>query len=639
MRVNQIWRCEMRSDEHQILAALLDDVDKDDAGGPLAEDDIWSVYLIASGQIHDVPEPERSLRLRRLASSPDAVQLLADALTDADQLDALNEGLPPTSAAVDDETSDSTVTVAPKAVGEAPHQFPRSANEPRVEWTPVRARRWMALAAAVLIAFGLALALVQLTSGRRAAVVNGPGDNQGGSDDLKSGNRLPATTRDAAKVRRFGAAHLPLAKLPPKWDMPAKTVTLGGTKDAQKWKLASVIVTPVPGVSEFGSGAIVSADGLILTCYHVIETAVQTAAIKGQTAQVGVILATVEDGRVTQFNAANPAPATVVRVNRSRDLALIKLDKVPDSLKPLSILKVGAEPKELDEVYFVGSQGGGPAWSIRLGAVQNVFKFPHDESGQIVGMASGNKAPVALVDMNARMVSIGASAAPGDSGGPVINEAGQLVGVIDAIPTNETQGAVAWAISAVEVAKIMDAVPHAPEEVPVDIFIAGMANGEVAPETFSVVESAEHISAVGYGVAGVSFNEQRETAELKAVVTYVDLDRRNSKADGKGDAVLPAGLWGREDVGSFKFNVAIAERSDGAVLVGYTDDKQTLAEIRVDSDGDEKSDVVWRRQGDGTWKVDPSAKGIPRSNPRLEKERARFTALRDQVVRSVISAW
>lgn len=145
-----------------------------------------------------------------------------------------------------------------------------------------------------------------------------------------------------------------------------------------------------------GTGFAVSADGYILTNYHVISYAVE-----GDN-QTQVIL---RDG--------TRCPARVVGCEEYNDLAVLKIDR--DDLTPVSFgdsdtLQVG------DEVFAVGNPLGELDFSMTTGRVSAL--------GRLV---SSNENPVPI-----NMFQLDAAVNTGNSGGPVYNARGEVVGIVTA---------------------------------------------------------------------------------------------------------------------------------------------------------------------------------------------------------------
>ena len=145
-----------------------------------------------------------------------------------------------------------------------------------------------------------------------------------------------------------------------------------------------------------GSGFIVSEDGYILTNYHVIERAAQGGL------DVNVIL---RDG--TRYIAS------IVGYEQYNDVAVLKIDA--EGLTPVSFgnsasISVG------DLVYAVGNPLGELDFSMSTGHVSALDRaITSDESGIAINM-----------------FQIDAAVNSGNSGGPVYNAAGEVVGIVTA---------------------------------------------------------------------------------------------------------------------------------------------------------------------------------------------------------------
>ncbi len=165
------------------------------------------------------------------------------------------------------------------------------------------------------------------------------------------------------------------------------------------------ITTEVTGTNLFGmpvsgavtgSGFLISEDGYILTNYHVVEE-----ANKGKL-DVTVIL---HDG--TQYTAQ------IVAFEADNDVAVLKIDA--EGLKPAAIgdsdsLRVG------DTVYAVGNPLGELEFSMTTGHVSAKDRtITTDKSGETIAM-----------------FQIDAPVNSGNSGGPVYNAEGQVVGIVTA---------------------------------------------------------------------------------------------------------------------------------------------------------------------------------------------------------------
>jgi len=137
-----------------------------------------------------------------------------------------------------------------------------------------------------------------------------------------------------------------------------------------------------------GTGFVVSADGIIATCAHVVEGAKRMEVHLG--------------GRVF--------PARVMAVNPAADVALIRIDA---SGLPVLTLSDSDMVQLAESVRAIG--------------------FPlSDVLGTDVKVTTGTVAGIVQHKDRGKQIQIDAAINPGNSGGPVVNGAGQVVGVASA---------------------------------------------------------------------------------------------------------------------------------------------------------------------------------------------------------------
>ncbi len=163
--------------------------------------------------------------------------------------------------------------------------------------------------------------------------------------------------------------------------------------------------SPASGVEQrpatTGSGVVINEDGDILTNLHVIHS-------------TDYWMITFADGSVSE--------AKLISVRTQDDLAVIKAKKTPDEIKPATL----ASSRDLnpgDTVVAVGFPFGiGP--SVSSGVVAGLNRDfvdpdqdPHDMNG---GHLSN-------------LIQFTAAVNPGNSGGPLVNRDGEVVGIVTAI--------------------------------------------------------------------------------------------------------------------------------------------------------------------------------------------------------------
>jgi len=166
-----------------------------------------------------------------------------------------------------------------------------------------------------------------------------------------------------------------------------------------------------------GSGVILRSDGYILTNNHVVA-----AALGGN----GRIAVTFNDGSTTS--------ATIVGADAQDDLAVLKVARTnlaAASLGSASALHVG------DAVIALGSPLGLQG-TVTAGIVSALNRPVATSDSQPTGPLGG--APTSGVTTVLDAIQTDAAINPGNSGGPLVNAAGQVVGINSAIASNGTDG-------------------------------------------------------------------------------------------------------------------------------------------------------------------------------------------------------
>lgn len=164
--------------------------------------------------------------------------------------------------------------------------------------------------------------------------------------------------------------------------------------------IARIVVTEKNGVS-FGSGALVDVRenvGLLLTNWHVVRDA------------TGDIIVTFPEG--------HRAAARVLKTDSDWDLAALSVQKPPRA-QPLSL---ATAPAQIGEPLVIAGYGGGD-FRAALGRCTQY-------------LAPGNGFPF-------EMLEVSVEARQGDSGGPILNQRGEIAGVLFGSSTGATSGSYA----------------------------------------------------------------------------------------------------------------------------------------------------------------------------------------------------
>ncbi len=165
-----------------------------------------------------------------------------------------------------------------------------------------------------------------------------------------------------------------------------------------------------------GSGTLVDAERkLVLTNYHVVEDIPKAT----------VYFPEFRDGRPVAERAFYTERANrlgirgeVVGLAKSADLALVRLERLPAGVKAVSLAARSPEPGET--VHSIGNAGkSGALWGYVSGTVRQVYRKKW----------AAALSRTRTLKFEARVIETDTPTNPGDSGGPLLNDAGQLVGV------------------------------------------------------------------------------------------------------------------------------------------------------------------------------------------------------------------
>ncbi|MBX3313199.1 MAG: trypsin-like peptidase domain-containing protein [Actinobacteria bacterium] len=232
-----------------------------------------------------------------------------------------------------------------------------------------------------------------------------------------------------------------------------------------------------------GSGVVVSADGLIVTNAHVVASS---------------------GGRISvRFHDGQTAAASLVGASTSDDIALLRADRTgltPATLGSSADLRVG------DDVVAIGN-------ALALG----------DEPSVTKGIVSAKNRSIDDGEISlSHLIQTDAAINPGNSGGPLVNAAGEVVGINTAII--EGAQSVGFSIAIDEVEALLPELEAGGGDVDPDGAVLGVA-------TVTVDADLDDALREEYGI----------TANQGALVTAVDTDSAASDAGLlEGDVVIEA---------------------------------------------------------------------------------------------------
>lgn len=162
-----------------------------------------------------------------------------------------------------------------------------------------------------------------------------------------------------------------------------------------------LITTHAGGDQELGSGVIVTEQGQILTSLHVVA--------KASDIQVA-------------FADGTSSPAQIITSQPQNDIALLQPDRLPQQVVPAVL----GNPNALhvgDEAYVVG----------------NPFGLYESMSAGVISGFDRSFRPEGTDQVLQGLIQIDAAVNPGNSGGPLLNRYGEVVGIVTGIanPTEQ----------------------------------------------------------------------------------------------------------------------------------------------------------------------------------------------------------
>jgi S1-C subfamily serine protease len=310
-----------------------------------------------------------------------------------------------------------------------------------------------------------------------------------------------------------------------------------------------LVVTP-----EIGSGAgfvIDKAQGLIITNYHV------TSGLKN-------LLVAFYDPNNQDPSKLKFHPATVIRYSAKRDVAVLKLKSVPAQLSELKL----DETKQAvgNDVHLIGHPLS-LVWTYSRGmvtALRSRFQFGDENFADVI--------------------QIDASISPGNSGGPLLDEIGSVIGMVTFSNVGENAQNLNFAVTAREVKEFLALVKNE------DTTVSEALKKMMGKELFSVADAMSYYNAykVDQDKDGkydyISLVDKKTNKEVYRFAKEVELEVEPGK---------------KQKVNMLIYDIDKDEVWD--VMFIDSDLNGTFELVFVDMNGDGEPDIV------GT---DPEGKGI-----------------------------
>lgn len=238
--------------------------------------------------------------------------------------------------------------------------------------------------------------------------------------------------------------------------------------------LAKPAIVHIRSLNSIGTGFIIDADGYIITNNHVIESALS----------VGVVQVTLFDGSEVE--------ATIVGADPRADIALLKIDATGLVALPLADLDDVVVGQAVVAIGFPLDliRGEGASFTVTTGIVSA-------KNRQI------SSTPIGILGA----IQTDAAINSGNSGGPLINLYGEVVGVNTAIAINQRVGTAAsgigFAVGSDTVAAVYDELR---EDGSVDRALLGISSFEAlspaAAQEIGLPEGTQGVIVIGFPAPG-----------------------------------------------------------------------------------------------------------------------------------------
>lgn len=345
-----------------------------------------------------------------------------------------------------------------------------------------------------------------------------------------------------------------------------------------------------------GTGFLIDAkEGLVVTNNHVIDTG---AGFSKRGHRTVTLVHGAIDADGVMHVVEDSVPATLVMSDPDRDLALLRIEGKPTWLTSVQALTLRDAPARVgEETVLIGHPSSGMLWTLRTGNVSSIGRNPHDMIDFVVGRLSLTAADRASLDERlARETSVkillsSSGANPGDSGGPLLDNDGHVIGVTYAIPTEMRDDKFTYHIHRDELRAFLDRKPS-PEE-------------EARPDVPDPWRTGPNIMLDSAMVPGA--NDLLIGGSDKATLVMIDVDEDTKVIDVDGETKDlsrdPEALRHLVDERRFDGEMALQFRP-GEMTTFYDRNNDGIYDlVLVDIDDDPNADVRFELV-DGEWTVD-----------------------------------
>lgn len=214
-----------------------------------------------------------------------------------------------------------------------------------------------------------------------------------------------------------------------------------------------------------GTGFFIQADGTLITNHHVVASGLRHDAQRGASYATAYVGRLGPDGLMQLRD--EPLRAHILMLDAQRDLALLKVASATPITFPALSFAPGA-PRPGIECAIVGHPGSGLLWTYRLGQVSGVGQAPRDLVGPLMERLAVSGPTRAVVEQRLakepsyKLLLTSTGAGPGDSGGPLLDATGAVIGVTHAVTAEPRQAKFTYHVHLDEVRQFLKTASREP---------------------------------------------------------------------------------------------------------------------------------------------------------------------------------
>lgn len=357
---------------------------------------------------------------------------------------------------------------------------------------------------------------------------------------------------------------------------------------AEAYRVAAPSTVIIRTRMGLGSGVVVDARGYVLTNHHVVDDFLQPDLTMNVSLELGEAEPT---GRVRA--SGRVFRGVVVKADAVKDLALVRIEDAPKGLVPI---RLGDDPKIGEDVVSIGHAGIGLLWAAKVCNVSGVGDQTRDTSMLEVGdckihdrsdtdaeakrheeQCEAKKRQIreeVASSTQGLAVQTSCNITHGDSGGPLLNVSGELVGLNQSIRFDAAT--VAFHVHVAEVRAFLQSFPETASQILPDPWCEG--GSEASVEDIDGDGKKETLKLVGSSI-GHAFG--MDSAEA----TFIDLDEDDDAAR-------------RTKERPFDADVVVLRKHDDVFVFYDTDGDGRFDVLLRDKEAEGHVDLAWRRVGD-----------------------------------------